>query len=231
MVIFKVDDDFKPKAVIMGFRGIGQVGYLSIRYLIEKLEAERKGVIESLYAQPIVLVDKEKLAYPMEIYGWGKIGIIRIEEVSLDKHGAYLIREIIKWLKENNVDEVILIGGLVSTLKEDDDDLSRIVTNSFWKKEADLRYTQKDVRILGPLAYALYFAEAYSLPALAILAYANSEQPVDPRGAYYALETLKKLLKIDINNSDLLKTAAEVEEKIAELIEEFNETKNKGMYT
>ena len=231
MVIFKVKDGFKPKAVVMGFRGIGQVGYLSVRYLIEKLEAEREGIIESLYAQPIVLVDKDKLGYPMEIYGWREIGIIRIEELSLDKHGAYLIREIVKWLKENTVEKIILIGGLVSTLKEDEEDIARIVTNSFWEEKVNLRYTQKDVRVLGPLAYALYFAELYSLPALAILAYASSDQPVDPRGAYYALETLKKLLDIDINTEELLKTATEVEEKIAELIEEFNETKNKDMYT
>ena len=231
MVTFKVETEFKPKTIVMGFRGIGQVGYLSVRYLIDKLEAERKGIIESLYAQPVILVGKEKLSYPIELYGWGEIGIIRIEDISLDRHGAYLIREIVKWLKENDIKRIILIGGLVSTLKEDDEDTARIVANSFWTDKVDLPYTQKDVRVLGPLAYTLYFSEIYSLPALAILAYANSEHPVDPRGAYYALEALKKLLDVDINTEELLKTATEVEEKIAELIEEFNETRNKGMYT
>jgi uncharacterized protein len=231
MTTFRVDEKFKPKVIIMGFRGIGQVGYLSIRYLIDKLGADRKGIIESLYAQPVILVDKDKLSYPIEIYGWRDVGIIRIEEISIDKHGAYLIREIVKWLKQNDIEKIILIGGLVSTLKEDEDDIARIATNSYWKEEANIRYTQKDVRILGPLAYALYFSEIYALPALAILAYANSESPVDPRGAYYALETLKKFLDIDVDTSELLKTATEVEEKIAELIEELNENKNKGIYT
>ncbi len=231
MVRFRIKDDFKPKTVLMGFRGIGQVGYLSIRYLIEKLNAEKKGVIETLLAHPVVIVEDGYLSYPLEIYGYGDLGIIRIEEVPINKQGAYLIREIIKWLKENDVERLILIGGLVSSLKEEEEDIARIVTNSLWKEDVGISYTQKDVRVLGPLAYALYYSEIYGVPSLAILAYANSEQPVDPRGAYYALETLKKLVEIEVDTEELLKTAAEVEEKIAQLIEEFSETKNKDMYT
>lgn len=231
MVSLRLKDDFKPKTIVMGFRGIGQVGYLSVRYLIDELGAERKGIIESLYAHPVVLVENKRLAYPMELYGSGDLGIVRIEDVPIDKRGAYIIREMIKLLKEYDVEKVILIGGLVSTLRENDNDIARIVTNSFWKEGLNLPYTQKDVRVLGPLAYALYFSELYSLPSLAILAYANSERPVDPRGAYYALETLKKIINIEIDTEELLRTADEVEEKIAELIQEFNETKNKGMYT
>lgn len=231
MVKFKLDGDFKPKTILMGFRGIGQVGYLSIRYLIEKLKAEKKGIIETLFAHPVIIVEDGYLSYPLEIYGYRDIGIIRIEEVPINKHGAYLIREIVRWLKDNGVEKLILIGGLVSSLKEDEKDIARIVTNSVWKEDVGISYTQKEVRVLGPLAYALYYSEIYEIPSLAILAYANSEQPVDPRGAYYALETLKKMIKIDIDTEELLKTAAEVEEKIAQLIEEFSETKNKGMYT
>jgi uncharacterized protein len=231
MVEFKLNGEFNPKTVLMGFRGIGQVGYLTTKYLIDNLETEKKGVISSLVAHPVVIVEDGHLSYPLEIYQYREIGIIRVEDVPLNRYGAYLIREIIRWLKEKGVERLILVGGLVSTLREGEEDTARVVTNSHWEGETYTRYTQKDVRILGPLAYSLYYSEIYSLPSMAILAYANSEQPVDPRGAYYALEMIKKITGIEMDTEELLKTAAEVEEKIAQLIEEFNENKETKMYT
>lgn len=231
MVKVKLMEEFDPKVVLMGFRGIGQVGYLSINYLIEKLKMKRMGVIETLYIPPVVTVGDNGLLYPIEIYGYKDLGIVRIEEVPLNKSGAYIIREIVKWLSLKRIEGLILIGGLVSNLREDEKDISRIVHNSYWTQKIDMKYTQKDVRVLGPLAYALFFSEIYKVPTIAILSYANSEQLIDPRGTYYALESLKKIISLDVDTEELLIKADEIEEKLSQFIREINEPRYKGMYT
>jgi uncharacterized protein len=231
MVKVRLTEDYKPKVIIMGFRGIGQVGYISINYLIEKLNMKRIGIVETTYAPPIVNVTETGLSYPIELYGYKELGIIKIEDIPINKIGAYILREIIKWLKTIKIDRLILIGGLVSSLKEGDDDTSRIVYNSYWREKVDMKYTQKDVRVLGPLAYALYYSEIYGVPALAILSYASSEQPIDPRGSYFALEALKKLVDIEVDTQELLERADEMEEKFAQFLQEIEEPKHKEMYT
>ena len=229
-------NDLNARVYLMGFRGIGQVGYLAIRYLVNKLDVKRVGLIESLYTHPVVNVGfKEDLLYPLEIYEYKNLGIIRIEDIPLNNKGAYMVREIIKWLSELDNSRLILIGGLVSSLRESEEDIARIVYNSYWDKqyleEIPLKYAQDNVRILGPLAYALYFSEIYKLPALAILAYANPETIVDPRGVYYALEALKRVIKIDIDTAEILRTAEELEKQMIKMAEEFDKRSWRNLYT
>ena len=226
-------EDFNPEYFITGFKGIGQVGYLSIRYLVENLDGIRRvGLVDSIYAQPVVNVGiNGRLLYPIEIYLYENIGIVRFEDVSLDYRGSYLIKEFIKWVASHKNPKLILIGGLVSTLKEDESDIARVVYNSYWDMEVDVRYAQDNVRILGPLAHAIYYAEIYRVPTLAILAYANPESIVDPRGVYNALETLKKIVKIDVDTGEILETAKEIEERLSKIAEDYERSERKYMYT
>lgn len=221
--------DFKIKTLVSGFRGIGQVGYFTIKYLIDKLNMERVAIIDTPYMQPVVVVEDHYLSYPIEIYRLNDLGVLKIEDIPTNRVGAILIHNILKLIKERGLKRMILIGGLVSSLREGDE-YARIVTNSYWGEESRLRYSHRDVRILGPLAYALTYSEILQIPTLAILAYADSEKPVDAMGIYYAVETLKNFIELTIDTSDLINMAKEIEERIREVTKEMEDEAKKYKY-
>lgn len=220
-----------PQTFIMGFRGIGQVGYYSILYLLRNLPFKKIGLVETNYIHPVVIVgEDETLHYPIEIYSMGKYGLIRFEDIPLNKNGANLLKKMIKWMVDVGSKKLILIGGLVSSLKEGDEE-GRIVHNSYFNEELKIQYAQRDVRILGPLAYALYYAELYGLPTLGILAYADANRPVDLMGVYNALKMLRNITGIEVNLEEILTEAHTYEEKLSELEKEFSDRESKGIYT
>ena len=231
MVKIYLNEKDVPKTFIMGFRGIGQVGYYSILYLLRNLPFKKIGLVETNYIHPVVIVGEENtLHYPIEIYSMGDYGLIRFEDIPLNKSGANLLKKIIKWMVDSGSERLILIGGLVSSLKEGDEE-GRIVHNSYFNNDLDIQYAHKDVRILGPLAYALYYAELYGLPALGILAYADANRPVDLMGVYNALKMLKNITGIDVDLEEILSEAHTYEERLSELEKEFSDRESKGIYT
>jgi len=226
----------KPKSdlLITGFKGIGQVGYLSIKYMIEHLDnIKRIGLYESAYLPPVITVEENQLSYPIEFYEYhSKFILMKVEEIPVDSRGQYLINRITKALNETGLRGVVSIGGLVSSLREDEDDKFRVVYNSHWDKKFNYPIAQKNVKIYGPLASILYYTEIERIPAMAILAYADADRPVDFRGVYYALEALEDILKIELDLSEIKETAEELEKRLKDLIEaEIKSDKEKYMYT
>lgn len=201
----------KPRSDILvaGFKGIGQVGYLSIKYILEHLDnISRIGLYESIYLPPVITVEEERLSYPIEFYEYlDRFILMRTEEIPVDRRGQYLIKKITKALHDIGIKKVISIGGLVSSLREDEEDKFRVVYNSYWDEKFNYPTAQKNVKIYGPLASILYYTEIEKIPAMAILAYANPDRPVDFRGVYYALEAFKEILDIELDLSELEETA------------------------
>lgn len=231
MVEIYLHGESTPKTFIMGFRGIGQVGYYSILYLLRSLPFKKVGLVETNYIHPVIIVGEgRKLHYPIEIYSMGDIGLVRFEDIPLNKSGTNLLKKIIKWMVDSGSEKLILIGGLVSSLKEGEEE-GRIVHNSHFNNELDIQYAQRDIRILGPLAISLYYAELYGLPALGILAYADANRPVDLIGVYNALKMLKNITGINLNLDDILSEAHAYEERLSELEKEFSDSESKGIYT
>ena len=234
MVKIYLNRDIKADTLLVGFKGIGQVGYLTLKYLIDKLKPiERVGIIDSLYIPPIITVEKNGLSYPLELYEYNnKFLILRSEDIPTGKAGSYLIRNIVKLFKELGIKRIIAIGGLVSSLKENEEDTFRVSYNTYWKENLGYRVTQTDVKIFGPLAHILFYCEIFKLPALALLAYADPNQLIDFRGVYNAVKAISKMFNLNIDLEDLIETINQVEEKIRK-IEEATLMKERGkfMYT
>ena len=72
--------------------------------------------------------------------------------------------------------------------------------------------------ILGPVSSLLNTFEMHSFPALAVLAYSNTEW-VDPRAAASAVEFLSRRYRFEANTLPLIK-GAEVIESELKMIEE-----------
>jgi predicted ATP-grasp superfamily ATP-dependent carboligase len=226
----------KPRSdlLVTGFKGIGQVGYLSIKYMIEHLDNIRRiGLYESMYLPPVVTVEEKQLSYPIEFYEYlNKFIIMKVEEIPVDSRGQYIIRKITRGLNYLGLKRIVSIGGLVSSLRENEKDRFRVVYNSYWDKKNDYPLAQRNVKIYGPLASVLYYSEIERIPSMAILAYADPDRPADFRGVYYALEACKDILNTELDLSELKETAEELEKRLKDLIEtEIKSDREKYMYT
>ncbi len=223
----------QTRLILTGFKGIGYVGYLTIKYLIDNLDPiERIAIAESKYLPPILTTTKFGLSYPIEIYEYNKhFLILYVEEIPPGSRGSTLVKKLLEELSRKGIDGIITIGGLISSLKESDSDLVRIVYNNYWKNRLSYREIQKDVKIYGPLAQVLYYAEILHIPAIALLAYADPGRTIDLMGVYSALKTISEIFNIELNLEELLETAEEYEKRTQEILEATKKEGDKYMYT
>ena len=207
---------FNGKTLITGFHGIGATGYWAVKYLIEKLETNRIACIDSDHVAAVSTCYNGHLVTPCELYEHKSMVFLRAVTPPEKVAEVTFFREISEWIANSGFKEVVLIGGLDLTLK-DDESTFRIVHTSKWKPRSKLEDAQKlqdDRLIVGPVAILLNYFEMTEFPALAILSYAAAER-VDPRGAANALEALSKYLKFDIDVKPLIKGAEEMESQIS----------------
>ena len=71
-IILDKDYDFTDYTLITGFHGIGACGFITVRHIIETLNCERIGFIETEMLPALVSLEKDKLVMPFELYAYEK---------------------------------------------------------------------------------------------------------------------------------------------------------------
>ncbi len=205
---------------ISGFKGFGAVGLISVQYVVEKLSMKRVGIITTRYHPEYVFRDDGGLAFPFEIYESTKHKVVAIvtREIPDERIRMEYVWKITSLLKDKGVQRAILVGGLDSRYKVSEEDRMRWLKNSHCNMELDAPLFEKGLLIVGPLALQLMIGEIIGLPMLVLLPYAKAEAP-DPAAASIAVEHLNKLLRTNIDVSDLMREAARIQEELSKLEE------------
>ena len=82
MLSFEVvpsDVKFNDCVLITGFHGIGVAGFWAVKYLVQKMEAERVAYIDTDAASPISSTNSGKIVTPFEFFKKGKIVLFKAE--------------------------------------------------------------------------------------------------------------------------------------------------------
>lgn len=224
--------DAKDKIIVTGFHGIGTTGYWAIKYLIEKLNAKRIGIIDSEQLAPVSICRSGKLLTPCEIYEANNIIFLRAESFPQNINELSFFRELAEWITTSGFKELIMIGGLDSALKTDDTTFRLVTTSKFEAKGVlnDAIKLEDDRLIVGPVALLLNYSEVVDFPASAILSYAATGR-LDPRGAANALNVLSKILDLTIDVEPLVKEAELLELEVAGTKSEIERSINDNIYT
>ena len=147
-----------------------------------------------------------------------KLCVIVNHGVPRDRERSDYARVIIEWLKNEEVRELILIGGLDKRFKVVGDAASyRWLSTSHSKTKLSAPLFEKGLYIIGPLALMLMYAEVYELPAIVLLPYADPGRP-DPRAAAVAVEEISKIIGVKIDVKPLYIDAERIEREIAEVV-------------
>jgi uncharacterized protein len=207
-------------SLIAGFHGIGATGYWTVKFLITELKAQRKLFIDYENAPAVASQAEGRISTPYEVFVVRDLSLLKAEVSPVRDKENEFYRQLADWIMGSGVKEVTLVGGLDEALRSDDNRYKVAMTSAFAAKGGlpSEPVFEEDRMIVGPVASLLNTFEMNSFPALAVLAYSNTER-VDPRAAASAVEFLSKRYHFEANTTPLIK-GAEVIESELKIIEE-----------
>ena len=199
------------RTLITGFPGFGAVGYITTKYMVEKLRMKRIGYIATPLLPDFTSLEDYGLSLPHEVFidEHGRL-VVLLNRMNPQK--SYInsyVTAVLKLIKELNIGEVLLIGGLDVRFKEGDEEY-RWLKNSYSHRYLDAPQFLRGPLIVGPLASLLIALELKRVPALAIFPYTEPEV-VNHKAAAIALKVIQQLIGIEIDLSELLRYAEYIE--------------------
>ncbi len=215
----------KTKYFISGFHGLGSVGFIAMKHLIDNLEINGKkvtriGVIKSKAAPPFIYLENERIVVPFEIYALEEVLIFLPRLPPYRHYESDFAESIVSWIISSKQFELtLLVGGVDKTLKTENESSVKFVPSQAFK---ELKNDWKDLKdnmlatglmIQGPLAIMLGLLDLEKFPALGILSYAERERP-DPIGAAEAIKIINQLVNINCSLDELVKGSDSFDEEI-----------------
>jgi uncharacterized protein len=217
--LFK-DVDFKNSLFIEGFPGTGLVGPMALSYIIDKLKLSYVGYVESDMFPPLVSVHENKPMSPVRVYYSDKAKIATIfAEFAIPINAIYKLSEVIyDFIKDNKFSKIISISGIQSPSNAGKTVFSIASTDETLKEAVNSGLTPiADGVSVGVGALILSRATIDGLPDINILVPVESEV-VNPKYAEFAINSLNKLMDLNIDVTELEKEARDVEAKIRDLL-------------
>lgn len=209
------DRSFAGKVLVAGFHGIGATGYYAIRYMTEYLKARRVAYVESDLTAPVSTARGGRVVTPIEIYEYGELAFLRVDVPVQRENELAFYRELAKWVVSSGFSEVALVGGLDSTLRNDESTYRVVFTSAFTPRGIlrTSKVLEDELIIVGPVAVMLNYFEMAGFPAYAVLAYASVDR-VDPRAAANAVGVLSEVYGLGVDVKPLLADAEVIEKSL-----------------
>jgi uncharacterized protein len=216
---------------VEGFPGIGLVGPMSISYMVDKLSMEYVGYLESPNFPPLVSIHKGEPVPPVRVYcsSDNKIVTIFAEFAMQLDLVAETTDAIYSFVQKNKISAIYSIGGIPIGIPTGPTSQKKSVFGISSKKslvgmmqKAGLVPIEEGVST-GVGAMLLLRSTLDGLDNINVMV---SVQPgiVDPIYAESAIVCLNKLMKLDIDITELDKEAKLVEAKIREIIDKHKES-------
>lgn len=215
----------KTKYFVSGFHGLGSVGFIAMKHLIDNLEINGKkvtriGIIKSKAAPPFIYLENDMIVVPFEIYALDEILIFLPRLPPYRHYESEFAESMVSWIITSKKFELtLLVGGVDKSLQEKTDSMVKFVpSRAFTKLKKDWPDLKNNMlatglMIQGPLAIMLGLLDLEQYPALGILSFAERERP-DPIGASEAIKIINLLLNINCPLDDLIKTSDTLNEDL-----------------
>jgi uncharacterized protein len=222
-IILKEEFKVKPRSTfICGFHGLGEVGFLSTAHLTRVLDAERVGFIKSDMLPLFVSMEDGRLVLPFEIYSYKKIIFLVPRFQPHQSEQWQFVDQLCRWILSQNFAEVVLLGGLDASFKEDETEMRCVPTTAYATeaKKWDIPILEEGLFVAGPLALLLAELEMRNQAAIGLLTYATRGRP-DPGSAAIMLKKINTIFGLEADVDQLLEESKEIErlEKMRKSIE------------
>ena len=224
--------------LIAGFPGPGLVGSISTSHIIEQLHMHQIACVESEFIVPGVIYIAGKIRHPFRLYSnqEGNICVLVCEAPIMIQGIHSVLDTVVKWAKENEVREVMVLEGipvegipdssrkpmiLSSAIREDNNNDSFYKDDSGEKKDFSSSPPPSNTTFIAGISGGLLSScLSNGIACKAVLIPASSGIP-DPEGAAILIESIS-----NITDNDSLKRidAKQLREKGANLKRQMTET-------
>ncbi|MBU2639531.1 MAG: PAC2 family protein, partial [Nanoarchaeota archaeon] len=202
-----------PK-IIVGFPGFGLVGTIATKFLLEHLEVEHIGCIESDRLLPLAAIHKTKLIGPLDFFYNKKYNLVIVQTLSEITGFEWKISEMIQDLAEGvKAKEVIILEGIPTTKKKKDYEIYYYSENKNFEK-LGIKPIQEGV-MMG--ATATLLLRCKSVPISALLAEGHSNMP-DSEAAARVIKVLDQYIGMQLDYKPLLEAAKKFESMLKGLM-------------
>jgi len=222
IILFK-DYGLANYTLIEGFPGAGLVGPMAVSYMVEKLNMEYAGYIESELFPPIAAVHGGAPMHVARLYVDQKDRlIVALSEFMIPVNAVYQLgKELLSFIRKNNISRIISIGGMPAQKLSG---IAYMISSdqSAIRKGSGLKTIQEGV-IAGVSAVLATGAKDFGIPTTTLLVEVNP-MIMDPKYAEIAIQGLQKLIGLQIDLSDLEKEAQKVEAKVRDVMKKTKDS-------
>ena len=219
-IVETAEFDLKKPTLIEGLPGLGLVGTIAATYLVDKLKMEQVGYIVSDKFPPIAAIHDNIPLHPARIYKSKKYNVVvLLSEFIIPLNVVYpLSSAILDWAISKKVGRIISLGGIV--IHGEQDEVYGIASTPELVKELNGHgiKTIKEGATTGVNGVLLADCASRDFPAISLLAEAK-ENYMDPKGAALVIEALKRIMKLDIDTTDLVKESAVLEKRMTDVMD------------
>jgi len=224
-----ISKDVKDTIVLEGSPELGLIGNILGWLLVEELNMEQIGYIDSKYFPPLAVLYKGKAIHPFRVYAADGITMF-LSDFIIPPNVTYdMTNAIVDWMNRNNSKEIITFNSIVVKGKTQG---VAGVANSDQSLE---RLGKLNIPILpfgnitGLSGTLLTRSIQKGIPGSCLFAEVLSPYP-DPRAAASVINVLNKMIGTDVNAEPLIKEAEEIESRLQELSQHVQSEPGSQMY-
>ncbi len=200
MAVLRTGANFKDSTVVVAFPGLGYIGTVVGRYLVDKLNLRWSGYLFSERLPPVGRVRKGKLLYPVNVFT-GKNFHVILSEVAVPEEETWSFASaILSKARKDGAKMVVVVSGV---LIEDTSTVYGIPSNSVASSIMS-RLGVKPIEngvISGISAALLLLSRDSNFPTLLLLGPASSMG--DFSASVKVLQTLGNVLSTEIPTEEL----------------------------
>lgn len=202
----------KSPYILVGLPDAGLVGTIAATFLIDSLNMNDLGYIDSVRFPPLIIVRDNEVKNAIRIYEKDNLVVVISDIPILPSVGVQFSRSLLEWAKKLNPQLVVNITGLPvqNRLQIEKPEVlglatSRDVTQLLQSANITLL---SDGVLFGTYAAVIKECGSQKIPSLTLLAQSHLNFP-DPAASIEALSVLNKVLKMKIDLKPL-ETEAEM---------------------
>ncbi len=206
--------------IVEGFPGIGLVGNIASQHLIDELDMEYVGSMESRYFPPIAVLFNGIINMPVRIYQSKEHNILTvISDIPIHPTISYEVSKVlVDWAQSINVKEIVSIAG-IATMSSEEKVFGAATNDDMLDRIKDFVEIFQVGTISGISGSVMTECVMRDIPAMSLLGETNSPNP-DPRAAASVIRILKIIYGLPIDTENLMDQAEQIEVELQKLAEQ-----------
>jgi uncharacterized protein len=216
-------------AVINGLPDVGLVGLLAASHIISSLNLEEVGSIECDSLPPMIVLHRGLPKSPIRIFAGNSLVVIISETAIPSSLLRPLANSLVDWAHSKSARLVLSLGGMAVANRQDIDAPKVFAALSEAALESKLNGAAEVLEegyIVGAYGLILRRCAETSVPAITLLTQSHYNYP-DPEAAAAAIAAVNKILRLNVDLSELLRRGEEIRLKSKDMMHRTHEEMTK----